>query len=122
MRRLIVLGLLAFAIWYGSQHGGKLFTRRPSHEAVIENTGDVAMARVRLRVDGQTLVRDAIAAGEAATLPFHVQRDGTFDLQWETSGVEHIWSGGLVPAGPMVQRHRFSVDGEAQVLYRPENK
>ena len=35
---------------------------------------------------------------------------------------EYSWSGGLVPRGPMVQRHIMTVDQDAGVIYRAENK
>ena len=32
------------------------------------------------------------------------------------------WAGGLVPRGPMVQKHHFTVDGDGAVIYQAEQK
>lgn len=122
MKRLIILVLFAVAAWYGWNNYRHLFERRPSHEALIENLGSAAIERLRLRVDGQTLVKEQIASGEKATLPFRVNRESSFELEWNAGGNERRWSGGLVTAGPMVQRHVFAIDDNGEVMYRAENK
>ena len=120
--RFFLFLLLALAVWYGWKQYPKLVERRPAHEAVIENQSGVEIDRVRLTVGGQTLVKESIANGERITLPFRVNQDATFQLTWEAHGGEQTWSGGMVPAGPMVQRHEFLIDSEGQVLYHAENK
>jgi hypothetical protein len=120
--RIFLLLLFAAAIWYGWKQYPKLMERRPTHDAVIDNESGGDIERIRLKVGGQTLVKEALANGEKATLPFRVNQDATFDLTWSTRAGEFNWSGGMVPAGPMVQRHEFLIDADGQVLYRAENK
>jgi hypothetical protein len=120
--RIFVFLLLVVAVWYGWKQYPKLVERRPSHEAVIENQTGSPISRIRVRVGGQTLVQESLPAGERATLPFRVREDSRFELTWEGRDGERSWSGGMVPAGPMVQRHEFLIDAEGQVLYRAENK
>jgi hypothetical protein len=124
MIRFLVFLVLVFAIWYGWRHYGDLLHRQPSHEAVVENASGREMTRVRLTVDGQTFVKESIPDGAKATFPFRVSRDATFRLDWgwSDSPAEQSWSGGMVPRGPVLQRHVLTVDGEGAVLYRPENK
>lgn len=124
MKRLFFLALIALAAWYGWKHYPEILSHRPSHEAVVENDTGHTMTRVRLSVGGQTFVRESIPDGKSATIPFKVNRDATFTLVWEYAEVlgEHTWKGGMVPAGPMVQRHIFTVDADNAVFYRAENK
>jgi hypothetical protein len=124
MKRLLLLVLLVVAVWYGRQHWGDLVHRQPTHEAVIENASDREMLRVRLSVGGQTFVKESIPDGGKAAFPFRVDQDETFQLVWSFAGTtsEQSWSGGLVPKGPMLQRHFLTVDGDGAVLYRAENK
>ncbi len=124
MKKLFFLILLAVAAWYGWQHYGDLLVKRTRHEAVIENRTGREMTRVRLSVDGQTIVKESIPDGAEAVIPFHVDQDASFRLVWqwgENSG-ERTWSGGMVPKGPMAQRHILTVDGDGEVLYRAENR
>ena len=122
MKRLIVFLLFAAAVWYGWKHYPEILHKRASHEAVIENQTNGDLERIRLKIGDQTLVREKLAAGERATFPFRVNQDATFELTWSTREGDRTWSGGMVPAGPMVQRHEFVIDTEGQVLYRAENK
>lgn len=124
MKKLLILGLLAFAGWYGWKHYPELTHRAPNHEAVIENRTGRPMTRVRLTVDGQTYVKERIEDEADATIPFRVHDDAAFQLvwQWDNDTVERSWSGGLVPKGPMVQRHHMTVDGDGGVLYHAEGK
>jgi len=124
MKKLLFFAIVAFAAWYGWKHYPELMHRLPSHEAVIENRTGRPMTRVRLSVDGKTFVKDRIDDNADATIPFRVDNDATFTLvwQWESEGVEKSWTGGLVPKGPMVQRHHLTVDNEGGVIYRAEAK
>lgn len=122
MGRLILIILLAAAIWYGWKQYPKMMERRPAHEAVIDNQTGADIERVRLKIGDQTLVKETIPNGQRAVLPFRVNQDATFSLVWSTRNGEFTWSGGMVPAGPMVQRHEFLIDPDGQVLYRAENK
>jgi hypothetical protein len=124
MKKLLLLSVLVIAIWYGWKHGPAVFQRRPSHEAVVRNRTGSDMSRVRLTVDGQTFVREELADGAEAVFPFRVGRDASFELKWEWNARpgEYQWSGGMVPRGPMVQRHTMSVDDDAGVIYQAEVK
>ncbi len=120
--RLFVILLLAVAVWYGWKQYPKLAERRAAHDAVIENQTSREIERIRLKVGDQTLVREKLGPSETATLPFRVNQDASFTLTWQSHGAELSWSGGMVPAGPMVQRHEFVIDPDEQVLYRATNK
>jgi hypothetical protein len=124
MKRLLLLVLFAVALWYGWQHRDDLLRRRQGHDAVVENTSGREMTRVRLSVGGQTFVKESIPDGERAVFPFRVDADATFDLVWRFADAsnEQSWSGGMVPKGPMLQRHIMTVDGDGAIYYRPENK
>jgi hypothetical protein len=124
MKRLLLLVLFAAALWYGWQNRDDLLHRKQSHDAVVENASGREMTRVRLSVGGQTFVKESIPDGEKAVFPFRVDRDASFDLVWRFADAsnERSWSGGMVPRGPMLQRHIMTVDGDGAVLYRPENK
>jgi hypothetical protein len=124
MRRLIILLLVALAAWYGYKHYPDILQKRAGHEAVIENSSGHPMDRVRLIVDGQTFVKENLADGEKAVFAFKVANDASFRLEWNFTDQlgQKQWSGGLVPKGPMLQRHIMTVDADAEVLYRAENK
>ena len=124
MKRLFFLALLAFAIWYGWHHYHDLITHAPSHEAVIQNHSGREMQRVRLTVGGQTFVRESLPDASSISFSFHVDQDTSFQLEWMWAGSDAIlhWSGGMVPRGPMVQRHTFDVDSEGGVIYSAANK
>lgn len=124
MRRLIVLILLALAIWFGWKQYGDRFTKGPEHVAVIQNRSDRDMAAVRLEVGGKTFVKESLRDGEDASFPFRVAEDAHFELtwSWQPSSGELSWSGGYVPKGPMEQRHVLTVDGDGSVIYRPEGQ
>jgi hypothetical protein len=122
MKKLILLLLILAAGWYGWGHYRSVLERRPSHEAVVENQSGRDIERVRLAVDGQTFVRELIPAGQSTTFSFRVNRDATFELHWGSGTDERSWSGGMVPVGPMSQRHVFRIDEEGGVMYRAEQK
>ena len=124
MKKLLFFALAAFAAWYGYNHYHELLDKRPSHEAVVVNSTGHPLTRVRVVVDGQTLVKETLDRDQKAVFPFRVEHDASFELYWQYAdkpGMEN-WRGGMVPKGPMVQRHIMTIDAEDQVIYQPENK
>ena len=124
MKKLIFLAIIVFAAWQAWKHYPELFRHRASHEAVIENRAKDTIEHLKLKVGSQTFIKDAIESGSTAVIPFQVDQDSEFDLTWGWKGQikEEHWSGGMVPRGPMVQRHIFTIDEEGGVIYRTENK
>jgi hypothetical protein len=124
MKKLIILVLFAAAAWYGWKHYPDLLAHRSGHEAVIENQSGHTLERVRLAVGGQKFVKETLDDGERATFSFRVAQEASFDLtwQWKDRIGEMSWSGGMVPRGPMQQRHIMTIDGEGGVVYQAENK
>lgn len=124
MKKLIFVLLVAVAAWYGYKHYPEILHRRGANDVVIENSTGKTMERIRIEVDGQTLVKETLPDGQTATLPFNVQNDASFKMEWEYDGQAglHSWSGGMVPKGPMLQRHIMTVDADDAVMYRAENK
>jgi hypothetical protein len=124
MKKLVLLVLVAAAAWYGWKQYPQFAQRRPGHEAVVQNDTGQELQRVRLTVDGQTFVKESLPDGERAPFPFKVNRDASFHLvwQWTQRPGENEWQGGMVPHGPMLQRHIMVIDGDGNVLYRAENK
>jgi hypothetical protein len=119
MNRLIIFLLLVLTAWYGWKKWPDLVRRTPSHEAVVENATGLTMERVRLTVDGQTFVKELLPNEQKAAFPFKVANDASFYLEWEWKEKlgERRWRGGMVPRGPMVQRHNIQVDGDGGVVY-----
>lgn len=124
MKKLIFFALVVFAGWYGWNNKDTLFQRKDAHEAIIENDTGEPITRMRLTVDGQTLVKESIPQGAAVSLPFRITNDSDFHLrwQWEQRPGEVEWRGGTVAAGPMTQVHRFLVRGPGNVVYQVEQK
>lgn len=124
MKRLIFVLLVAVAAWYGYKHYPEILHRRGSNDVVVENSTGKTMERIRIEVDGQTLVKESLPDGQSATIPFNVQNDASFKMEWQYDGFAglHSWSGGMVPKGPMLQRHILTVDADDAVMYRAENK
>ena len=127
MKKLIFMAIIAFAAWQAWKNYPNLsefLHHRASHEAVVENRARDTIEHLKLKVGSQTFVRDAIESGSSAVIPFRVDQDSEFDLTWGWRGQvkEEHWSGGMVPRGPMVQRHIFTIDDEGGVIYRTENK
>ena len=124
MKKIILFLIFAFAAWYGWKHWPEFSNRQPSHEAVVVNASGVTLVRIRLTVDGQTFVKEELPTEDKVVFPFRVKNDASFSLVWEWSdriGESH-WAGGMVPHGPMVQRHIMQVDGDGGVTYTAENK
>ena len=124
MKRLLFLAIVVFAGWYAWHHWQELTERRARHEAIVQNESGRSMERVRLGVGGQTFVKESIPDGSSVTFPFLVNDDATFRLDWKWPGqdFDQTWIGGLVPRGPMVQKHRMTVDGDGAVIYQAEQK
>jgi hypothetical protein len=124
MARLILFLLVIAAAWYGWKKYPEFVDKRPGHTARIENGATADLERFRIRVDGQTFVREKVPVGGSADIPFKITNDSEFQLTWELGGRlgEHTWRGGDVFKGPMMQRHIFRIDDEHQVMYRTENK
>ena len=124
MVRLFFFAFLVFAGWYAWHHWHDLTDRRPKHLALIENHSGREMLRVRLAVGGQTFVKESIPDESTTTFPFLVNEDASFVLEWKWPGQEfdQRWAGGMVPRGPMVQKHHMSVAGDGAVIYEAEHK
>ena len=124
MKKLLILALVAFAAWYGWKHYPELLDKRPSHEAVVVNSSGHPLERVRLVVDGQTFVKETLDQNDKAVFPFRVANDASFELYWQYADQmgQRSWKGGMVPKGPMVQRHIMTIDPDGEVIYQPENK
>lgn len=124
MRTLLFLALLAVTGWYGWNHRDTLFGNRPGHEAVIENDTSFSMERVRLTVNGQTMVKESIPPNGKAAFRFAVDNDSEFVLVWQRSDApgDRHWRGGRVAKGPLLQRHVFRIDRGGQVMYYAETK
>jgi hypothetical protein len=119
MKRIVILAIIAIAVWQARLHWDDLFHRRPSHQAVIVNDGKRTLVRVRLKVGSQTFVREQIDPGARATIPFQVSNDARLGMEWgwSDSPNEQVWTGGLVPAGPAVQRWEILVHDDGAVIY-----
>jgi hypothetical protein len=124
MKRIIFFLLIVLAAWYGWKRWPDLFRHDPGHEAVVENDSGLTMERVRVTVGGQTFVKEELPNEQRAVFPFRVTNDASFELEWgwkEKMG-ERRWRGGMVPRGPMVQRHTMQVDGDGGVIYTANAK
>ena len=124
MKKLLLLAIVVALGWYGWTRFPSLVQRRPSHEAVVVNNTGATLTRIRVTVDGQTFVKEELPDAASAVFPFRVGHDATFELtwQWKDRVGENSWSGGMVPVGPMVQRHTMTIDSDAGVLYQATNK
>jgi hypothetical protein len=124
MKQLFFLAVLVFAGWYGWNHRDSILHRNASHEAVVENDTGESIQRIRLTVDGQTLVRqDPLPTGQSVKLPFKVANDSDFQLTWNwvSREGEMTWRGGSIAKGPLLQRHVFQVMEDGGVMYRAES-
>jgi hypothetical protein len=124
MKNLLIFALLVLAAWYGWKKWPEFVDRRPGHDLVLMNETGQALERVRVVVDGQTLVREVIEDGTTVTIPFKVQRESSFLLEAQWSRREGMiqWRGGMVPPGPMLQRHILRIDADGEIMYLTENK
>jgi hypothetical protein len=120
MKKLILFALVVAAAWYGGKRYPEIVNRQPGHTATVLNQSGRDMQRLRLTVDGQTFVSEELDDGEETEFKFRVANDSDFYLiwQWTNAPGEFRWRGGMVPRGPMVQKHRFTVHGVNEVMYQ----
>jgi hypothetical protein len=124
MKKLFFLAIVGVAAWYAWTHRDTLFKREGMHEAVVVNNAGEDLQRVRVVVNGQTLVREALAENQKASLPFKISADSDFQVTWQftTKPGEMSWRGGTIAPGPMLQRHVFEIMADGSVLYHAESK
>ncbi len=124
MRTLFFLALMAVAGWYGWNHRDAVLAGDRNHEAVIENGTSSAIERVRLIVDGQTMVKDSIPLNGKTVIRFTVNNDSEFKLVWQCGDRpgDFTWRGGRIASGPLLQRHVFRIDKSGHVRYSVEAK
>src|SRR5262245_59804334 len=105
MKKLFFFAIVEVAAWYAWTHRDTLFKREGMHEAVVVNSTGEDLQRVRVTVNGQTLVKEALPEGQKAVLPFRISGDSDFRLtwQWTTKAGELSWQGGTIANGPMLQ-------------------
>lgn len=122
MKKLVILVLLVIAAWQAHAHWNDLVDRKPRHEVVVKNDGDRIIERLRVTVGRQTFVKERLGPREQAVFRFQVGSDAAFTLVWQWSDKtdETRWNGGMVAAGPMVQRHYIEVNDDASVVYHAE--
>lgn len=118
MKRLLLLAILGAALYWGYTKNWD-FGRPAGNEAVLVNRSGRDLDRIRLTIGGETLVREALADGERASLTFRQQRDGAFRLVWHAKGVvgERTWSGGHLVGGPAPSVHTFEFDAQHGVVW-----
>ena len=123
MKRLVVLAIFAFAVWYGWKHQDSLLHPEPHHQAVIRNDTGETLVRIRLTVGGHTYVKEELPAAQSATIQFAVTSDSKFDLMWEfeTSTATGHWTGGLVTKGPLIARHTMTIREGGGVIFEAQN-
>lgn len=124
MKKLFFLAIVGVAAWYAWTHRDTLLKREGMHEAVVVNSAGEDLQRVRVIVNGQTLVKEALPEGQKAALPFRITGDSDFRVtwQWTTKPGEMSWQGGTIANGPMLQRHVFEIMSDGSVIYHAESK
>ncbi|MGH7741826.1 MAG: hypothetical protein ACRENS_07380 [Candidatus Eiseniibacteriota bacterium] len=124
MKRLLFFALVVFAGWYGYHHYRELLHHQAMSKAVIVNSTGHELTRVRLSAGEQSIgVKESIPDNGRTEFPFHVDHDATFVLVWQygdRAGESH-WTGGTVTSGPVAQKCTFTIDGDGEVLFLPEN-
>ena len=119
MKRLVLLVVVALAVWVGWNQRSTVFERRASHEAVVVNEARGALTRLRVTVGGRTFVRERLEPKERFSFRFLTNEDTKFRLVWTRADRigEAEWSGGFVAHGPLVRRHRIRIDDDNGILY-----
>ena len=124
MKKLLFFALVVFAGWYGWNHYRDLLRHEVMSKAVIVNSTGHELTRVRLSAGDQSIgVKESIPDNGRAEFPFHVSQDASFVLVWQygdRAGESH-WTGGTVTHGPVAQKCTFTIDGDGEVLFLPEN-
>ena len=124
MKKLLFLVLVAFAAWYGWHHYRDLITHKVMSRAIIVNNTGHELDRVRLSVGDISIgVKESMPDNSRAEFPFHVDQDANFVMVWQYAdrAGESRWTGGMVTHGPVGQKCTFTIDGEGEVLFLPEN-
>jgi hypothetical protein len=124
MKKLLFFALVVFAAWYGWHHFRDLLHHQVMSKAVIVNSSGHELTRVRLSAGDQSIgVKESIPDNGHVEFPFHVDQDVSFVLVWQYGdrpGESH-WTGGTVTHGPIAQKCTFTIDGDGEVLFLPEN-
>jgi len=122
-KRLLFLGIVAAAIWYGSKHYQTLMPSKSGDIEVVNHSGRGA-DRVRISSGGQTVVVEALEDGATTRIPFQPQRDGTFQVVWKPRGLmtEPTWSGGNASAGPDLRTYTFEFRENGDILWSTRPK
>lgn len=123
MKRLLVLAILAAALWWGYQRNWD-FSSATANDAVLINRTGKVLERIRVTIGGETVVRELLEVDETASLQFRNQREGAFRVVWHVRGQmgEKNWSGGHLIGGPTASRHTFEFDSENGVVWHAEAK
>ncbi len=123
MKRLLLLGLVAAAIWYGWKTFPGLTTSRANDVEVINHSGR-AVLRLRISVADQTVVVETLEDGATTHVPLRSEREGPFHVIWASRGVlgEREWSGGSFTGGPTLHRYRFEFGTDGSVMCSSEVK
>ena len=123
MKRLLFLGLVVFAAWYGWKHYAEL-KGLGSHDVVASNRSGHGIERLRISVGEQTVVVETLADGEDRHVPLRAQHDGTFSLVWQASNAlgEKSWSGGTFTHGPLLMEYHFEFHGDDGVIWSSQPK
>ncbi len=123
MKRLLILVLLAAAIWYGCKRDWN-FSQGTSNDVLLVNRTGHALERIRVTIGGETVVRELLEEDATATIPFRSQREGEFRLEWHVRGQmgEQTWAGGHLIGGPTASRHTFEFVSQNGVVWHAEPK
>ena len=98
MKRLLFLALVAAVAWFGWKQLPTLLERRPAHEAVIRNNTGTGLTRIRLVVDGQTFVMEALPPSLRA------RSASLITLVWNCG-----WAFSATASGIIIQRFGYHV-------------
>ncbi len=123
MKRLLLLALVAAAVWYGWKTFPGLKTGGSNDIEVVNHSGR-AVERVRISVADRTVVVETLEDGATAHVPLRSEREGPFHVIWASRGVlgEREWSGGSFTGGPTLHRYRFQFETDGSVLCSSEVK
>jgi hypothetical protein len=123
LKKLVFLALVVAAVWYGSKHYKTLMPAKSGDVEVVNHSGR-GVDRLRISVNGQTVVIETLDDGATMRVPFQPQRDGMFQLTWVARGLqgEPTWSGGNASAGPELKTNRFEFRENAGVIWSSEIK